>query len=151
LYTTRAVRRINLLSGALLLALGVVSLVEALRVKDDWQGAKLMPAALAVVLAALGAGHLVPATAAAERPAWPDAPGWRRVAFVFGVLALYVATLPSFGFLPATALFVLIFLRALSTFSWATTLVLTGAIALASHVVFKHWLGMPLPSGLFGL
>ncbi len=110
-----------------------------------------MPAALAVVLAVLGAGHLVPVTAAAERPAWPDAPGWRRVAFVFGVLALYVAALPSFGFLPATALFVLIVLRALGAFSWAITLVLTAAIAIASHVVFKHWLGMPLPAGLFGL
>lgn len=144
-------RRINLLCGALLLALGVVSLVEALRVKDDWQGARLMPAALAVVLAGLGAGHLVPAAGAAERPAWPDPRGWRRVAFVFGVLALYVATLPSSGFLPATALLVLILLRALGAFSWPTTLVLAGAIALASHIVFKHWLGMPIPSGLLGL
>ena len=66
-----AVRRANLLCGWLLVALGVVSLVEALRLRDDWQGARLMPAALAVVLVALGAGHLVPSMAgsAKEKPA----------------------------------------------------------------------------------
>lgn len=146
-------RRANLLCGGLLVALAVISLVEALRIKDDWQGAKLMPAALALVFAVLGVGHLVPSMvgSAADLPAWPDAARWRRVAFVFGVLVLYVAGLPPLGFLPATALFVLILLRSLGAYSWAMTLVLTGTIAVASHVVFKHWLGMPLPSGLSGL
>ena len=144
-------RRANLVCGSLLLALGVLSLVEALRLKDDWQGARLMPAVLAVVFAGLGAGHFARSLAAAERPAWPDAPSRRRVAFVFGVLVLYVAVLPSLGFLPATALFVLVLLRALAAFSWAVALALTAAIAVAGHVVFRHWLGMPLPSGPLGL
>ncbi len=144
-------RRADLLCGGFLVALGVVSLVEALRVRDDWQGAKLMPAALAVVLVGLGVGHFVPALAAAERPAWPDASRRRRLALVFGVLVLYAAALPFLGFLPATALFVLVLLGSLGDFSWAVTIVMTGAIAIASHVVFKHWLSMPLPSGLFGL
>ena len=151
--TSGAMRRANLLCGGLLVALAAVSLLEALRIKDDWQGARLMPAALAVVLVALGVGHLVPSTAgsAAGLPAWPDAPGWRRVAFVFGALVLYVIVLPPLGFLFSTALFVLILLRSLGAYSWALTLVLTGAIAIATHVVFKHWLGMPLPAGLAGL
>ncbi|MEK7701107.1 MAG: tripartite tricarboxylate transporter TctB family protein [candidate division NC10 bacterium] len=141
------VRRANLVCGGFLLALGVVSLVEALRIKDEWPGAKLMPAALAVALAALAVGHFVPSMAgsAADLPAWPDAPRRRRVAFVFGVLVLYVVGLPALGFLPATALLVLILLRALGAFSWAVTFVLTAAIAIASHVVFSRWLGMPLP------
>ncbi|MBI2492342.1 MAG: tripartite tricarboxylate transporter TctB family protein, partial [Candidatus Rokubacteria bacterium] len=114
-------------------------------------GARLMPAVLAVVFAGLRAGHFAPALAAAERPAWPDVPSRRRVGFVFGVLVLYVAVLPSLGFLPATALFVLVLLRALAAFSWTVALALTAAIALASHVVFKHWPGMPPPSGPLGL
>jgi hypothetical protein len=32
--------------GGLLLLLGALSLVEALRLRDSWQGARLMPAAL---------------------------------------------------------------------------------------------------------
>jgi hypothetical protein len=70
---------------------------------------------------------------------------------MFAVLVLYVAALPYAGFLPATALFVLILLRALGALSWATTIALTAAIAVACHVVFIHWLGMPLPSGPLGL
>ncbi len=151
--TSGAMRRANLVCGGLLVALGAVSLFEALRIKDDWQGAKLMPAAVGVVLVALGVGHLVPSAAdrAAELPTWPDAQRRRRVALMFGVLVLYVVVLPSLGFLPATALFVLILLRALGAFSWPITIVLTGTIAIASHVVFKHWLGMPLPPGPLGL
>jgi hypothetical protein len=54
------VRRASLLCGGLFLALGLLSLVEALRIKDAWQGARLMPAALGVTLIALGTGHLLP-------------------------------------------------------------------------------------------
>lgn len=133
----------NLLCGAILGALGAMSLFEALRIRDEWPGAKLLPAALGVVLVLLGAAHLV-APRAAPR-VWPDRASGRRVALVFGLLALYVAGLPALGFLPATALFVVILLRALGAYPWTTTIVLTLAIALASHVVFKRWLGMPLP------
>jgi hypothetical protein len=146
------VQRANLVCGGLFLALGLLSLVEAIRIKDAWQGARLMPAALGVTLVALGIGHLVPSMAgpAGALPAWPDAPARRRVVFMFGVLALYIAGLPHLGFLVATALFVLILLRALGTYSWAMTIAITGAIAVASHVVFIRWLGMPVPSGFLG-
>ena len=146
-------RRANLLGGGVLGLLGVVSLVEALRIRDDWPGARLMPAALGLVLIALGMAHLVPSGRgpADDSGAWPDAPGRRRVAVVFGLLALYVAGLPLLGFLPATALFLLTLLRFLGALSWPMTLVMAGAIALAAHVVFRHWLAMPLPPGAFGL
>ena len=142
--------RVNLLCGGLFLALGLLSLVEALRIKDAWQGARLMPAALSVMLIALGIGHLLPSMAGqGALPAWPDALARRRVVFMFGALALYVAGLPHLGFLLATALFVLVLLRALGSYSWVMTVAITGAIAIGCHVVFIHWLGMPVPSGFF--
>jgi hypothetical protein len=143
------VRRTNLVCGAFLLTLAAVSLLEAARVRDDWPGARLMPAVLGVVLAALGVAHLV--GPAFEVEGWPDAPARRRLAVVFGALALYAAALPYLGFLPATALFVLFLVRVLGTFSWTAALVLTGAISIASDVVFVRWLGMPLPPGPLGL
>ena len=150
--TSAAVRRVSLVCGGLCMALGALSLVEALRIKDAWQGARLMPLALGVTLVALGIAHLVPSTAGPKGalPALPDALARRRVVFMFCALALYVAALPHLGFLVATALFVLALLRALGSYSWVKALVLTGAIAGASHLVFIHWLGMPLPSGLLG-
>lgn len=145
--------RAHLACGAILLALGALSLVEALRIRDDWLGAKLMPGALAVVFVALGAGHLVPSATvpAGDAPRWPDAPGWRRVILVFALLAIYVAGLPWLGFLPATAIFVLVLLRGLGDYSWVKAIALTAAIALASYIVFQHLLGMPLPAGPFGV
>jgi putative tricarboxylic transport membrane protein len=139
------VRRTDLVCGGFLLALGAMSLVEALRLEDDWQGARLMPGALAIVLVALGVGHLRRSTAAAPLVAWPDGAGWRRVAVVFAALALYVIALPFLGFLFATALFVLFLLRALGRYSWTRTLILTGSIAGGCALVFERWLGMPLP------
>lgn len=141
-------RRVNVLAGCVLLGLGALSLVEALRIRDDWPGARLLPAVIGLALAGLGVAHL--GGRAADRPAWPDAAGRRRVGFVFGLLVLYVAGLPSLGFLPATAVFALVLLRALGPFSWTMTGVLAATIALASHVVFVRWLGMPLPPGLLG-
>jgi putative tricarboxylic transport membrane protein len=138
------VRRANLVCGAVLFVLAAASLVEAVRLKDDWQGARLMPGVLAIVLAALAVGHVL--TAPAD-PAldWPDARGWRRIAAVFAALVVYVALLEPLGFLPATALFVLALVRVLGAWSWTTTVAVTLAIALACHLVFKRWLGMPLP------
>jgi putative tricarboxylic transport membrane protein len=139
------VRRANLVCGAVLFVLAAASLVEAVRLKDDWQGARLMPAVLAVVLGALAVGHVRSAPGSVTAPDWPAAHGRRRIAVVFAALVVYVALLEPLGFLLSTALFVLALVRVLGAWSWRTTVALTLAIALACHLVFKRWLGMPLP------
>ena len=140
-------RRGLTVAGAVLVALGLLALVEAFCLKDDWQGAKLMPAVIVAILIILGAAH---ATLGADAAAWPDRVGLRRVLLMLGVLVLYAGLLPEAGFLPATLIFTLPIVRALGTYSWPATAAWTVAIAVASHVVFKHWLGMPLPAGPLG-
>jgi putative tricarboxylic transport membrane protein len=142
------VKRGLTVAGAVLVALGVLALIEALRLKDDWQGARLMPAVVGVLLVALGAAHA--RLAPGHDVAWPDRAGAGRVALMFAALAVYVAVLPWLGFLPATALFTLAIVRALGTWSWAKAAAWTLVIAAGSHVVFKQWLGMPLPAGPLG-
>jgi hypothetical protein len=136
-------------SGLVLIALGALSVIEGFRLRDDWQGAKLMPLAVGGVLLLLGAAHF--RARPEDDSTWPDYHAGRRVAFMFAVLALYVIVLPSLGFLPATAIFVLILLRALGSYSWVATAAITAAVSLSTHVVFKHWLGMALPVGRFGV
>jgi hypothetical protein len=77
------VRRTNLVAGGLLCALGVVALVEAWRVRDGWQGPRLMPALVGLVLVALGARHVapLPGRPPVESDARPDAAGWRSAFF----------------------------------------------------------------------
>jgi hypothetical protein len=61
-------RRTPWLEGLILVILGLTSIVEALRLKDNWQGAKLMPAVVGVLLVLLGGTH----GALREEPvAWP--------------------------------------------------------------------------------
>jgi hypothetical protein len=139
-----AVRRAELLSGVVLAALGALSLLEALRLRDDWQGARLMPAAVGAILLVLGIAHVTATVPwVAPEPAAPT--DRRRVALLFGALLVYVAVLPFLGFLAATALFVLALVRALGAYAWPRSLALTAAIAGGSDVVFRQWLGMPLP------
>ena len=51
------VKRGITVAGAALAALGALSLIEAFRLKDDWLGAKLMPAVVGVLLILLGVAH----------------------------------------------------------------------------------------------
>jgi putative tricarboxylic transport membrane protein len=140
-------RRTPWVEGLVLVALGVASVVEALRLKDDWQGAKLMPAVVGGLLVLLGCAHFV---RRGPRVAWPPRDGVRRVIVLLAVVALYVAVLPRVGFVPATAALVLSVVRTVGPLSWPRTAVATAVIAVASHIVFRHWLGMPLPAGPLG-
>lgn len=141
-------RRASLAVGAFLLVLGGLAAAEALRLGDGWQGPGLMPAAVGAALAALGLAHLV--APPGSPPPWPGAVALRRVVAMLGLLAAYVAALPYLGFLPATALFTLAVVRWLGRFGWARALATTAAIAVAGHVVFLRWLGMPLPRAFTG-
>jgi hypothetical protein len=157
------VNRARNLSGAFLIGLGALSVVEGFRLRDDWLGAKLMPVVIGAVLLVLGFAHVFTREehhAPAPAPSDDDPEGEievrgaearNRVAFIFAVLAIYVIILPSFGFMPATAVFTLTLIRALGSYSWAAAFGFTVAIAVSTHVVFKHWLGMPLPVGRFGV
>jgi hypothetical protein len=131
-----------------LIGLGAIALVEAFRIRDEWPGARLLPAALGLALGVLGAAHL--AGRALDPPAWPEAEDRRRLLLVAIVLAFYIFALPTLGFAMATAFFMLVLLRALASFSWVTAGVVAAAIALGSQLVFRRWLGLPLPPGLLG-
>lgn len=145
-------RRANLLAGALLAVLGGVAVVEAARIRDDWQGAKLMPAVVGVALLALGGAHVLAARRGEATPlGWPSAAEQGRVLCVFAILVLYVLALAPLGFLPATAALVLGLVRFMGGFSWPRALALAVAVAVISHIVFRHWLGMPLPAGRLGI
>ena len=124
-----------------------MALLEAFRLRDGWLGARLMPALVGGILVLVGVAHATEPTAPV---AWPDAAGARRVVALLVLLALYVALLPWLGFLIATLLFALPVVRGLGPTSWTRSLATAAAIAIGSHVVFKHWLGMPLPAGPLG-
>ena len=130
--------------GVLLLLLGTASVVEAFRIKDDWSGAKLMPVVAAVALLAVGAAHFAVPPRRGDRVAWS---GRARVGLVIAVLVSYVATLTTLGFLLTTVVMLLVLIRGVGGYSWPAAIGLAVALGGACHVVFRVWLGMPLPEG----
>jgi len=133
--------------GLLLLLLGAGCLVETLRIKDDWSGARLMPVVTGIALVALGVAHVVARRARGRaEPAEPS--DIRRVALVAALLAVYVTAFTMLGFLSATLLLLLVLVRLLGDYRWPAVGALAVALAVVSHVVFRVWLGMPLPDGL---
>jgi Tripartite tricarboxylate transporter TctB family len=139
--------------GVALLALGALALVETLRINDTWSGARLLPLVVTAALLGLAAAHLLggsPAGAPSPAPA-AEPRHLGSGAAVVGALAAYVALLPALGFLLGTAALILALTRLLGHYAWPRALAMAAGLALAAHVVFVVWLGMPLPRGLLGL
>ena len=80
-----------------------------------------------------------------------DLGGYLRIGVVVGALVGVIALMERIGFCLAMLGFYILLLSALGRQHW----VVTGLIAVAGSVgvyyVFVHWLGVPLPIGLFGV
>jgi hypothetical protein len=88
---------------------------------------------------------------AAASIAWPDRNALVRIALTMaGLIALPILS-PVLGMIPSVALFVAFFLLAVARRplgpAFATVAVTTGLI----YGIFVLWLGLPLPTGLFGV
>ena len=136
--------------GVGLLALGAGALVESFSIKDDWTGARLMPAVAAVALLLLGIAHLAMRPPVVTTPAPGERPAAGRVALAVALLVAYVALFPTLGFLVTTVALLIVLIALLGRYRWPVTIGLALGLGLACHVVFRTWLGMPLPDGLFG-
>jgi len=135
--------------GLVLLGLGALCLVETLRINDTWTGARLLPLIVAVAFLGLGVAHWVVGQAVSAPPAAVERRSPGQVVAVLALLAVYVALLPLAGFLGATTGLIAVLTRMLGGYSWTRTLGLAIGLALAAHVIFVLWLGMPLPAGPF--
>ena len=106
------------------------------------------PLSLAVMLAALSAlivlASWLPIARDAEPPSWKNA---GRVALVAAALVVYVAVLNRLGYLLASVLIMLFYLRGLERVRWSVTLAITIVSVVGSYLLFRR-LGVPLPAGI---
>ena len=107
-----------------------------------------------VVAGALGgvAGLLLArAVMAVPAPAAPLARGARsRLVAVVIALFAFTAVLESLGFVAATFLLMVVLFRVVEQHRWTIVVAESAAAAIASHVLFKTWLGVRLPPGPWG-
>ena len=106
------------------------------------------PLSLAVMLAMLSAlivfASWLPGARATAPTSWQGA---GRVALAVAALVAYVAVLNQLGYLLATALIMLLYLRGLERVRWSVSLAITIVSVVASYVLFRR-LGVPLPAGI---
>jgi hypothetical protein len=119
-------------------------------------GTGFFPLVLGLLLIGLAATqgirlHLAKSRASAPAPSpAPKAEGAsRRVALFIGVVALAIVLLQPAGYVAATLVLMVGLLRVLGV-AWGASALIAAGSALASHVIFVRWLGIPMPGGPWG-
>jgi putative tricarboxylic transport membrane protein len=73
-----------------------------------------------------------------------------RVVLALAASVAYTVALEPLGFLLTTFLFLLFLLGAIESRRSVPSIAISAATAVASHLVFKVWLGVQLPAGPWG-
>ena len=100
-------------------------------------------AALVWLRAVRGDAHVVAARPSARV-------GLLRAAATLGTLFVYAFALEQIGFAVATFALIVVLLRAVEPQPWLVAIGGAVAAVLASHVLFRVWLGVRLPVGPWG-
>jgi putative tricarboxylic transport membrane protein len=147
-------RYLHLLTGAILVAVAVAYLWMAAQVRlpplGDPLGPRLFPMVLAVALVAFS---LVFLAATLLRPhKGDDAENMPAQARAWAALALaagFALILPHAGFMISTAIFALAALELMRFRTLPVNALTAVVIAGIFHIVFRVWLGVPLPGPAF--
>jgi hypothetical protein len=153
-----SIRRIAVIESGVLLALGATGLVGGLtaylRVDPRMQSSWLKPGAF---VSLISVGLILSALAYAwaslgrreEAGGDPAKAGFdaRLVLLVYVTVALYAFLIPTIGYLPATAFFLLAQFRLLGVESWVRNAALTIIVTVVFYIVFVRWGGMVFPEG----
>lgn len=147
-------RRRELGAAGILLVFGLFALVQARGLRFGTvaaPGPGFFPLCLAAALCLVSVGLLVRALrqpALAGGPAAAPA-GRFAVGGTLSALLVYALVLERVGFLLATFGLLLFFFKALQRRGWLTAVGGSIATALLAYLVFKIWLGVHLPGGLW--
>jgi hypothetical protein len=116
-------------------------------------GPGVFPLAVGVLILGLAAAQAAAAwrsrsepTQSADVEAKTDRPG--RAIAMASVLVAYAAAAGVVGFLTASFAAVLVSSRLLGARDWVRPIALAVGVAVAAHLIFVAWLGVPFPRGL---
>ena len=144
-------------AAAVMTAVGAGAVFEARRLpfgSVSQPGPGLFPMCLAVGFTLVSAGILVAALRGrdGEAPAAGDrlARGLGRVIATLGALLAYAMLLEQIGFTVSTFLLIVFLFRAIEPQRWLAAVGGAAVTAGGSHLVFRVWLGVQLPSGPWG-
>lgn len=147
-------RYLHLLTSGLLIVVAAVYLYLALHIRvpplGDPLGPRLYPMTLAILLLifsaiALAFVILTPKEEDDSAQLSAQARAW----VTLGLMAAFALALPYAGFLASTAVFAFVALSLLRFRTLPVNLLTAALIAGAFHLIFRVWLGVPLPDPVF--
>jgi len=74
---------------------------------------------------------------------------WGKIVYVTALLVVYTFVLPILGFIIATIILLLVLFKTVEPQSWTVAIIGSVLTTLSAWLVFVHWLGTQLPSGMF--
>jgi hypothetical protein len=148
-----AVWQVDVAVAAILAAIGVVVMLDSLRVGIGWgvEGpqAGFFPFFVGLLLLSGALVTIARNLLGAKRDldVFVEAVGFRRVLAVLIPAIVYVVAVGWLGIYVASALLIAAFMRALGRYGYASCLGLGMAVALVLFVFFELWFQVPLPKG----
>lgn len=139
--------------GALLpAAVGALFLVLSVRLgvgSVTQPGPGLWPFIVSLLITVLSGGLLVQALLRPVRGG-VLVRGAGKPAAGFALVAAYALVMGRIGYLVSTVALLAVWIRFIGGRPWRTAVLVAVLAAAASYVVFRHWLGVPLPAGVLG-
>lgn len=136
--------------GAVLLAIPVAVVSWGFGVGSPKSpGAGFWPLVIAFVMAGLGLTLILRPTPNAGGEAGESR--WEKFGISLATLLFYVAALEPLGYLPATAVMLLVQFRWVESRSWRTSIVIALTAAVVSLILFRVLLKVSLPTGVIPL
>jgi putative tricarboxylic transport membrane protein len=144
-------RAADIATASILMLLGVVVLVEAIRLGFRWgpdgPQSGFFPFWLAVVVIAHSAAILVLAVRKRSGEPFATREQLRSVLTVAWPAAAMVLLTQFIGLYVAAVLYLASYMRLVGRHSWVTTIGLSLAIPLLTFLLFEKWFLVPLPKG----
>jgi len=144
-------RTADLITAALLIALGVIVLADALRLGIGWgtDGPKsgFFPFWLAVAMIAACAGIVVQALRRGKTRPFIARDALGPVLKVLGPAAGAVLAMQFVGLYVACAVYMGFYMRWIGRNSWPAVLVVSVGFSVTTFVVFEKWFLVPMPKG----
>lgn len=147
--------RENVAAGLLTLAVGMVSVMESLRLRP-LRGAKpvgddTFPFLLGIALVLMGVLLVFSKAPMVRGLVWPARSQLWVMGLALAALGAYCVLIPLLGYVVGTFLVGAALFGAIGRYRWYLCLGMGAVLALGLRQVFVIWLRMPFPTGIWGI
>lgn len=148
-----ATNRVEAVVAVLLLALGIVVIVESRRLGAEWTsdgpGPGYFPFYIGLIIAISSSATLVQALFGKHRnrEAFVDREQLGRVMSVLLPAAVYIALIMVLGIYVASAIYIALFMIVLGKYSWIRSVLIGVAVNAVFFLMFEVWFKVPLYKG----